>query len=114
MPDRSDQDPDRSSAVKPWDETAWRGDLESSWQRPRPSPDDLSPLEIDPAKSGHHNWAMLDETLAELRAAGCVDEETVIVADHLSTGNVGPHDTVADEQASRGIILAYDGLRLPL
>jgi NAD+ synthase len=48
MPDRSDRDPDRSSAVKPWDETAWRGDLESSWQRPRPSPDDLSPLEIDP------------------------------------------------------------------
>ena len=74
----------------------------------------FGPLEIDPAKSGHHNWAMLDETLAELRAAGCIDEDTVIVADHLSTGSVGPHDEVADEQASRGITLAYDGLTLPL
>lgn len=74
----------------------------------------FGPLEIDPAKSGHHNWAMLDETLAELRAAGCVDEDTVIVADHLSTGSVGPHDEVADEQASKGITLAYDGLTLPL
>ena len=74
----------------------------------------FGPLEIDPAKSGHHNWAMLDETLAELRAAGCIDEDTVIVADHLSTGSVGPHDQVADEQAPRGITLAYDGLTLPL
>ena len=74
----------------------------------------FGPLEIDPAKSGHHNWAMLDETLVELRAAGCVDEDTIIVADHLSIGSVGPHDKVADEQAPRGITLAYDGLTLPL
>jgi len=74
----------------------------------------FGPLEIDPAKSGHHNWAMLDETLAELRAAGCVDEDTVIVADHLSIGSIGPHDQVADEQAPKGIALAYDGLTLPL
>ena len=74
----------------------------------------FGPLQIDPVTSGHHNWTMLDETLAELRAAGCVDEDTVIVADHLSTGNVGPHDQVAAEQAPKGITLAYDGLTLPL
>lgn len=74
----------------------------------------FGPLKIDPAKSGHHNWAMLDETLAELRAAGCIDEETVVVADHLSCGHVGPHDEVAEEQESKGVILAYDGLTLTL
>jgi len=72
----------------------------------------FGPREIEPATSGHHNWAMLDETLAELRAAGCIDAKTVVVADHLSCGNVGPHDKVADEQASKGIVLAYDGLAL--
>jgi phosphoribosyl 1,2-cyclic phosphate phosphodiesterase len=70
--------------------------------------------QIDPATSGHNNWAMLDETLAELRAAGCVDDRTVIVAAHLSTDSVGPHDQVAGEQAGKGITLAFDGLTLPL
>jgi phosphoribosyl 1,2-cyclic phosphate phosphodiesterase len=74
----------------------------------------FGPLEIDPVLSGHHNWAMLDETLAELRKAGCVDENTTIVADHLSARNVGPHDQVAVEQALKGITLAYDGMRLPV
>ena len=73
----------------------------------------FGPREIDPATSGHHNWVMLDETLAELRAAGCIDEETVIVADHLSCGNVGPHDEMAEEQELKGITVAYDGLTLP-
>ena len=72
----------------------------------------FGPREIDPATSGHHNWVMLDETLADLRAAGCIDEETVIVADHLSCGNVGPHDGMVEEQESKGIIVAYDGLKL--
>jgi len=74
----------------------------------------FGPREIDPATSGHHNWVMLDETLADLRAAGCIDEETVIVADHLSCGNVGPHDEMVEEQASRGLTVAYDGLTLSL
>ena len=74
----------------------------------------FGPLEIDPVLSGHHNWAMLDETLAELRKAGCVDQNTTIVADHLSVRNVGPHDQVAGEQAQKGITLAYDGMKLPV
>ena len=74
----------------------------------------FGPLEIDPVLSGHHNWCMLDETLAELRTAGCIDEDTTIVADHLSVRHVGPHDQVAGEQALKGIALAYDGLTLPV
>ena len=74
----------------------------------------FGPREIDPAVSGHHNWAMLDETLSELRAAGCVDDRTVLVADHLSTASIGPHDEVAAQQATKGITLAYDGLTIPL
>lgn len=70
--------------------------------------------EIDPLTSGHHNWAMLADTLSELRAAGCIDADTVLVADHLSCGNIGPHDPMAAEQAARGITVAYDGLTLEI
>lgn len=74
----------------------------------------FGPRQIDPVTSGHLNWAMMNETLAELRAAGCVDEDTIIVADHLSTASVGPHDQGAEQLADKGITLAYDGLILPL
>lgn len=68
---------------------------------------------IDPKVSGHHNWVMLDETLDDLRAAGCIDEKTVIVAAHLSCGNIGVHEDNVAEQEPR-ITIAYDGLKLPL
>ena len=70
--------------------------------------------QIDPTVSGHHNWTMLDETLDDLRNAGCIDDTTVIVAAHLSCGNIGPHDDEAPQQAERGITMAYDGIILPL
>lgn len=74
----------------------------------------FGPRVIDPAVSGHHNWVMLDETLDDLRGVGCINGDTVIVAAHLSVGNVGSHEPVALEQARKGITLAYDGLVLPL
>ncbi|MBT3346015.1 MAG: hypothetical protein HN404_23670 [Gemmatimonadetes bacterium] len=74
----------------------------------------FGPRQIDPKVSGHHNWVMLDETLEDLRAQGCIDGGTVIVAAHLSCGNIGVHDEIAPEQATRGITVAYDGLILPL
>jgi len=74
----------------------------------------FGPLDIDPLKSGHLNWKMLDETIAELRDAGCIDDETVIVADHLSTNNVEPCHEVAEKLAEKGITLAYDGQKLAL
>ena len=70
----------------------------------------FGPLKIDPSRSGHLNWAMLDETIAELRQAGCLTDETVIIADHLSTDNVEPYDEVAGKLAEKGITMAYDGL----
>ena len=74
----------------------------------------FGPLDIDPLLSGHLNWRMLDETIAELRQAGCIDEATVIVADHLSTNHVEPYDAVAEALARKGITLAYDGQKLTL
>jgi len=74
----------------------------------------FGPLGIDPMKSGHLNWKMLDETIAELREVGCVTDDTVIVADHLSTGNVEPCDEIAEGLAAKGISLAYDGMVLRL
>ncbi len=70
--------------------------------------------QIDPVTSGHHNWIMLDETLDDLRARDCINSRTVIVAAHLSCGNIGVHDEVAPQQADKGITMAYDGLILPL
>jgi phosphoribosyl 1,2-cyclic phosphate phosphodiesterase len=70
--------------------------------------------QVDPTVSGHHNWAMLDETLDDLRCAGCIDDTTTIVAAHLSCGNIRSHDTEAPQQAAKGITMAYDGLVLPL
>jgi len=70
--------------------------------------------EIDPRVSGHHNWAMLDETLDDLRRAGCIDDTTAIIAAHLSCNNIGSHEQEAPEQAVKGITMAYDGLILPL
>lgn len=70
--------------------------------------------QIDPAVSGHHNWAMLDETLEDLRQAQCIDGDSVIVAAHLSCGNIGVHAEIEEPQAARGITVAYDGLSFDL
>ena len=72
----------------------------------------FGPLDIDPAKSGHQNWTMLDETIDELRQGGAVDDQTILVADHISTPNVEPYDQIADDLAAKGITLAYDGMEL--
>ena len=71
-------------------------------------------LEIDPLTSGHQNWKMLDETIDELRRVGAVNDQTVLVADHISCGNVEPYDEIAEDLAAKGIILAYDGLELSI
>jgi len=73
----------------------------------------FGPMKIDPVVSGHHNFAMLDETLEQLRQAGTVDEDTVVVADHISYDAVQPHDEIAGPLAERGITLAFDGMTLP-
>lgn len=69
----------------------------------------FGPREIDPAVSGHLNWKMLDETIAELRRTGCIDTATVIVADHVSTDDVEPYHQIVDDLSARGITLAHDG-----
>jgi phosphoribosyl 1,2-cyclic phosphate phosphodiesterase len=67
---------------------------------------------IDPLGSGHHNFAMLDETMEEFRSQKMLKPQAQIVYSHLSTYEVPPHDEVAGKLAEKGIILAYDGLRL--
>jgi len=72
----------------------------------------FGPLKIDPVGSGHLNWTMLDETISELRKAGCLTGETLIIADHLSTDNVEPYDEIAGRLSEKGITLAYDGMEV--
>lgn len=70
--------------------------------------------DIDPAGSGHHNFRMLRETVAEFRDLGMVTDDTIIVASHLSLVHVEPHDDIVDELALEGIALAYDGMTVDL
>ena len=72
----------------------------------------FGPRVVDPALSGHMNWAMLDETIAQFRGARLFAENAVIVADHISVENVEPYDEIVDRLREKGITLAYDGMTL--
>ena len=67
-------------------------------------------LDIDAALSGHMNFAMVAETVAELRAAGAINDDSAIMVSHISLASVPPHDEIEADLASRGITLAYDGM----
>jgi len=69
-------------------------------------------MEIDPAKSGHHNFTMIEETIREFRDAEIITDETAIVASHLAVSYTKPHDDLVDEAREHGITLAYDGMVL--
>ena len=69
-------------------------------------------LKIDQARSGHHNFAMLGETLAQFREADLFQEYAKIIASHISRCYVDPHDDIVDELAKQGITLAYDGMTI--
>lgn len=68
--------------------------------------------EIDPAVSGHLNWVMLDETIAQFNEGGLFAEDAVIIADHLSVNTIEPYDEIAGKLSDKGITLAYDGMTL--
>ena len=69
--------------------------------------------EIDLAR-GHMNFAMVDELVTELRRAGTVTDNTVVLVSHLSLAATEPFDEIAADMAARGFRLAYAGLRLEL
>ena len=65
---------------------------------------------IDVARSGHHNLAMLAETIDELRKVGAFHDGTTILASHLAMAEVKPYDELVDETTRMGATLAYDGM----
>ena len=69
-------------------------------------------METDPLVSGHHNFDMLEKTIAQFRQAGALKDDAVIVADHISYDAVEPYDEIVEELAEKGIVLAYDGMTL--
>jgi len=69
-------------------------------------------LEIDPFRSGHQNFAMLEKTIAQFRETNLFKKDTVIVADHISHHEVEPYNEIVDELSEKGIVLAYDGMIL--
>jgi len=69
--------------------------------------------EID-RKRGHMNFAIVDELVTELRRAGTVTDDTVVLVSHLSPAPTEPFDEIAADMTARGLRLAYAGLRLEL
>lgn len=69
---------------------------------------------IDPTASGHMNFPMAAELVAELRGAGTVTDDTIVLGSHLSLAAIEPHDDIAAEMAARGLQLPHDGMRLQL
>ncbi len=65
---------------------------------------------IDVARSGHHNLAMLAETIHELREAGIFHDGTTILASHVAMAEVKPYDDLKEETSRMGATLAYDGM----
>ena len=65
---------------------------------------------IDVARSGHHNFAMLAETIDELREAGAFHDSTLVLASHLAMAEVKPYDDLLEEASRIGATLAYDGM----
>jgi len=67
-------------------------------------------MEIDPATSGHNNFAMVASTIAEFRQEGIIRAHTVVVGSHISLEHVPPHEDIVEDLACKGITLAYDGM----
>jgi phosphoribosyl 1,2-cyclic phosphate phosphodiesterase len=65
---------------------------------------------FDIKDSGHHNFVMLEKTLASFRARGMLKDDALIIYSHLSTNTVGPHAETAARLAQQGITLGYDGM----
>ena len=54
----------------------------------------------------------MEQVLARLTEAGCVDEHTVKVINHFSHNGEMTHDDLARWGAGRGILAAYDGMEV--
>ncbi len=67
-------------------------------------------FEVDPAISGHQNFAMLEKTVSQFRGAKLLKSEAMVIAHHISQNFVEPHDEIVDGLAQKGITLAYDGM----
>jgi len=68
--------------------------------------------EIEPRRSGHQNFLMLDKTIAQFKQANLFKDNTPIIADHISQHHVKLHDDIVEELAEKGITLAYDGMTI--
>ncbi|MBN2311411.1 MAG: MBL fold metallo-hydrolase [Candidatus Hydrogenedentes bacterium] len=66
--------------------------------------------DIDPAASGHQNVAMLEDTVQQFRDAGLFRHNAKIVASHIYSEE--SHADLANLLAAKGIMLAYDGMRI--
>lgn len=71
-------------------------------------------MEIDLTGSGHMTFPIVADLVAELRQAGAIDDDTIVLGSHLSLAAVEPHDDIVADMAARGLQLPYDGLRLQL
>ncbi|MBE9478547.1 MAG: hypothetical protein IMY80_01165, partial [Chloroflexi bacterium] len=53
-----------------------------------------------------------EKTIAQFREANLFKQDAVLVADHISYYEVEPYEEIVEELAKKGIVLAYDGMKL--
>ena len=63
---------------------------------------------------GHMNFAIVEELVTELRRAGTVTDDTMVLVSHWNPAATEPFDEIATDMTARGLRLAYAGLRLDL
>jgi len=69
-------------------------------------------MEIDPERSGHQNFAMLRETIAQFRQHRLFRKGAAVIASHISRCCVDHHDAIVERLRKAGTALAYDGMTL--
>jgi phosphoribosyl 1,2-cyclic phosphate phosphodiesterase len=70
--------------------------------------------DVDRMATDHLNYALVEEIITRLQSAGNLAPDTLIALTHLSPWRVPSHAETAAHLARKGLILAFDGMRIDL
>ena len=68
--------------------------------------------EVDPKKSGHMNYKMVCEQMAELRARGIVTDSTPCYITHMALRTTADYERCSPDARRHGLRMAHDGMAL--
>lgn len=61
---------------------------------------------------GHMNFARMQNMCERLRIDGCIDENTQIIANHISHNGLASYDKANEVGESLGYLVSYDGMEI--